>query len=140
MKITFYLLLWVTLTSCSSTNSNDKIIEQTELASVKIKDHVFLECMYQDSYFPTFLVDKCKNILLELCQEIEIKKPDRLKDLYKLTHAATNQLNALQDEFLEHDSEIETGARECLALDFEFISKAYGFEADVEELIATREW
>ena len=140
MKNTFCLLLWVALASCSSKNSNDRIIEQTELANAKIKDHVFLECMYQDSYFPKFLVDKCKNILLELCLEIEMKKPDNLKELYKLTHSATNKLNGLQNEFLEHDSEIETGARECLAMDFEFISKAYGFEADVEELIATREW
>ena len=38
-------------------------------------------------------------------------------------------------------SEIETAARDCIAVDFEFISKSYGFiEADVEELIATRDW
>ncbi|MPN01681.1 hypothetical protein SDC9_148892 [bioreactor metagenome] len=36
---------------------------------------------------------------------------------------------------------METAARECIAADFEAIAKAYGFEdADVEELIALREW
>lgn len=57
-----------------------------------------------------------------------------------MTHSATDKLNDLQDEFFENNSEIETGARECLGADFEFISKAYGFDADIEELIATRDW
>ncbi len=143
MRITIYILLFITLFSCTidkSQNSNNKMINQSELTNVKIKDYSFLECMYQDSYFPEFLVDKCKDILLQLCLEIESNKPNNLEELYKLTHSSTNKLNDLQNEFFENDSEIETGARECLAMDFEFIAKAYGFEADVEELIATREW
>ncbi len=48
------------------------------------------------------------------------------------------ELNELQEEFFEHDSEIETGARECLAMDFEFVARAYGYDADVEELIGTK--
>lgn len=97
--------------------------------------------MYGDSYFPTFLVDKCKVILLNLCGEIEATKPKELDAFYKLTHAATNQLNGLEDEFFENNSEIETAARECLAINFEFIAVAYGFNnADIEELIATRDW
>ena len=116
------------------------MIKQTELTNSKIKDYSFLDCMYDDSYFPKFLVDKCKNILLELCLEIENKKPANLKELYKLSHSSTIKLNNLEDEFYENNSEIETGARECLAADFEYISKAYGFEADVEQLIATRNW
>jgi hypothetical protein len=43
--------------------------------------------------------------------------------------------------FYENDSEIETVARDCIGMDFEFIANAYGFEnVDVEELIATRDW
>tara|TARA_R110001592_G_scaffold363155_2_gene680826 strand:- start:14191 stop:14541 length:351 start_codon:yes stop_codon:yes gene_type:complete len=116
------------------------MIEQKDLTNAQVKDYQFLDCMYQDSYFPKFLVDKCKFILLNLCQQIENQKPSHLKDLYQLSHVATNSINHLEDEFFENDSEIETAARECLAMDFEFIAKAYGFEADVEELIATREW
>lgn len=116
------------------------MIEQIELTNTKIKDYAFLDCMYQDSYFPKFLVDKCKNILIELCQKIEANTPQNLGELYQLTHASTDELNELEDEFFENDSEIETGARECLGRDFDFIATAYGFEADVEELIATRNW
>lgn len=99
-----------------------------------------LACMYSDSYFPKVLVDKCKNILLELCDNIETQNPQNHKELYTLTQAATIKINNLQDEFYEYDSEIETGARECLGADFDFIAKAYGFNADIEELIATRDW
>ena len=116
------------------------MIDQTTLQNVQIKNHAFLDCMYQDSYFPPFLVDKCKNVLLDLCLEIETKKPSNLEELYQLTHAATDKLNDLEDEFFENDSEIETGARECLGMDFEYIASSYGFEAEIEELIATRNW
>ncbi|MEM6845639.1 MAG: DUF5713 family protein [Bacteroidota bacterium] len=116
------------------------MINQTELNNPNIKTHSFLDCMYRDAYFPNFLVDKCKYILLELCQNIENNKPATLEDLYKLTHAATDKLNNLEDEFLENDSEIETVARDCLGVNFEFIAKAYEFDADTEELIATRDW
>lgn len=106
-----------------------------------IKNHAFLDCMYQDSYFPTFLVHKCKNVLLSLCSEIELSQPKSIDELYVLTHYFTNEINSLQEEFESNESEIETGARDCLGLDFEFIAKSYGFEnADVEELIATRDW
>ena len=88
--------------SCNSgkhQESKNKIINQTELTNPKIKDYAFLDCMYQDSYFPEFLVDKCKNIFLNLCSKIETNKPSNLDELYKLTHFSTNKLNDLQDEF-----------------------------------------
>ena len=86
------------------------------------------------------LVKKGEDILVALCGEIERRKPSTLEELYALTHAATNQFNDLQGEFADQDSEIETGAREAIAKDFEQIAKAYGFvDADTEELIATRD-
>lgn len=114
--------------------------QQTELKNELVKSHTFLKEMYEDDYFPNLLVDKGKNILIDLCFQIEQKQPQTLKELYNLTHSATNKFNALQEEFEENDSEIETVARECVAMDFEFIAKAYNFEADTEELIATRDW
>lgn len=143
MKKIIYSLICTVLMSCNSStsqNTDHKIIDQMELTNSKVKEYRFLDCMYHDSYFPTFLVDKCKAILLGLCSEIEMKKPSSLEEFYKLTHLATDKLNGLQNEFYDNNSEIETGARECFAENFEFVANAYGFEADVEELIATREW
>jgi len=49
--------------------------------------------------------------------------------------------NELGEELYEANSEIETIAAECIAEDFAFIAEAYGFaDADLEELIATRDW
>lgn len=105
-----------------------------------LKDYPFLQEMFDDDYFPDFLVEKGKNILIELCEQIESQKPQDLNALYALTHAATDRFNDLQEEFYENDSEIETAAREAIAADFAFLASAYGFDADTEELIATRDW
>jgi len=141
MKQLFVLLLIITVTSCNLNPYNPmKKINQISLSNDKIKEYKFLECMYQDSYFPEFLVDKCKDVLLALCFNIENNKTNSLESLYVLSHAATEQINDLENEFDENDSEIETGARECLAINFEFVAIAYGFDADIEELIATRDW
>jgi hypothetical protein len=114
--------------------------KQEDLKNESVRSYFFLESMYKDSYFPSKLVDKGKAILLGLCFKIEQEQPKSLDELYELTHAATDKFNDLQEDFEEADSEIETGAREAIAEDFAFVAKAYGFEADREELIATREW
>lgn len=51
------------------------------------------------------------------------------------------EFNQLEAEFEAAGSEIETVAREEIAEDFWFVASTYGFtDADVEELIATRNW
>lgn len=113
---------------------------QKDIMNEELKKYSFLSDMYNDSYFPDFLVDKGKLILVELCIEIEKENPKSLPELYKLTHAATDRFNDLEEEFDENESELETVARETIAVDFEFIAKSFKFDADIEELIATREW
>lgn len=116
-------------------------IDQNKITNDVSRNHKFLAEMYNDNYFPKHLVEKGISILMKLCLEIEKVKPDNLPMLYQLTHAATDQFNELQEEFYENESEIETAARECIASDFEFIAKTYGFQdADIEELIETRDW
>src|SRR5688572_30801499 len=93
----------------------------------QLKNYPFLQEMYEDGYFPTFLVDKGKAILVRLCETIEARKPADNDSLLQLTHVATDEFNALAEEFLENDSEIETVARDAIGVDFAFIVKAYGF-------------
>ncbi len=114
---------------------------QEEIKNEKLSKYQFLAGMYSDPYFPDFIVDKGKNILVELCLQIENKPPTSLEELYKLTHTATEKFNQLDEELNDNDSEIETAAREIIAEDFENIALNYGFEdADIEELIEPREW
>ncbi len=106
----------------------------------QILSRSFLYDMEKDSYFPAAQVAKGKAILLKLCETIEANKPSSVEQLYVLTHEATEAFNLLGKEFEENGSELETAARENIGADFAFIAQAYGFEADVEELIAAREW
>ncbi|YCK42346.1 DUF5713 family protein [Actinomadura sp. ATCC 39365] len=103
--------------------------------------HAFLKALYDDGYYPDHVVDKGRAVLLRLCERVETERPGDLASLYALTHAATEEFNALDEEFHEAGSEIETVAREAIAEEFWFVATTYGFpEADIEELIATREW
>lgn len=106
-----------------------------------VKVHNFLSEMYKDSYFPDFLVDKIKSILVDMCEQIESTNPSCDDELFRLTHAATERINELEEEFEENDIELETGARENIAENFDFLVKAYGFsDVDIEDVIAPREW
>jgi Family of unknown function (DUF5713) len=56
-------------------------------------------------------------------------------------NAATEEFNDLESDFDEAGSELETVAREVIAENFWAIANAYGFaDADIEDLIATRDW
>ena len=70
-----------------------------KLVNKQMAEYSFLKEMYEDEYFPNYLVDKGKDILIDLCKEIEIKKPQTLEELYALTHKATDRFNELQEEF-----------------------------------------
>ncbi|MFI1707340.1 DUF5713 family protein [Streptomyces griseoruber] len=107
----------------------------------QVTGHAFLKALYRDDYYPDPVVDRGRDILLRLCGRVEAERPADLDALYVLTQAATEEFNGLQDAFWEAGSEIETVAREEIAEDFWFIARAYGFtDADMEELIATRDW
>jgi hypothetical protein len=111
------------------------------ITNQQVAGHVFLQQMYSDSYFPDHVVDKGGAILLRLCERIEAEQPSSLDALYALTQAATEEFNRLDAEFAAAGSEIETVAREVIAENFWFVASAYGFtDADVEKLIATRDW
>ncbi|MCX4744189.1 DUF5713 family protein [Kitasatospora sp. NBC_01287] len=111
------------------------------ITNPQVAKYPFLQQLYADDYFPDHVLDKCRAVLLELCERIEAERPADLAALYLLTERATAEFNALEAEFEAADSEIETVAREEIAEDFGFVADAYGFEdADIEELIAGREW
>ena len=133
--------LMIVLISCGGKRSYTlQEVKSLNISNSEVLNYPILDCMYEDDYFPDIMVDKCKLVLLNLCFQIEVNQPGNLEELYVLTHTATRYINDLEDEFFANGSEIETVARECLGADIYFISKAYGFDADVEELIAPRRW
>jgi hypothetical protein len=133
---TFLLALLVSCVARTSPSAMD----QNTLSNERVRTYAFLVRMAGDDYFPDHLVEKSRGILVELCHTIERVKPTDLEGLYTHTHQATEAFNALQAEFEAADSELETVARENIGADIAFIAEAYGYDADVEELIAPREW
>jgi len=138
MKKILIFILAIFSTACIA--SKPKLVDPSLLTNEKVKNHAFLEGMYNDSYFPNFLVDKGKDILLELCLNIEREQPKDAVEVYRLSHKATERFNDLAQEFYEHDSEIETAARDVIGADFRFILNAYNYDVDIEEAIAPRDW
>ncbi len=74
-------------------------------------NYKLLDEMYQDNYYPTFLVDKVKDELQKVIALLESGETDT-EVVQETLDEAVCGINDLQEEFDEHDSEIETVARE----------------------------
>lgn len=103
------------------------------------EDYELLEDMYRDEYFPDFLVDKVKALIQEVICLLETGERDLEKIQDKFDEIIL-EINDLEDEFEENDSEIETAARESIGETVEYILKWFDIDIDVEEAIREREW
>ncbi len=104
-----------------------------------MKEIIFLKGMYQDSYYPKFLVDKIKDLLEQIVRYLE-QGPHPFEDIQVKFDEITRAINDLEDEFLEHDSEIETVARDSIALTVIDILDVYNVKLDIEDALREREW
>lgn len=104
-----------------------------------MKEIIFLKGMYQDSYYPKFLVDKIKDLLEQIVRYLE-QGPRPLEDIQVKFDEITRAINDLEDEFLKHDSEIETVARDSIALTVMDILDVYNVKLDIEDALREREW
>ena len=102
------------------------------------ENYKYLESMYDDGYFPKFLVDKIKNLLEEVADYLEEEPP--LEDVQEKLDELASGINELQDEFYENDSEIETIARDSIAEAVEHILNYYNIKIDIEGALRPREW
>ena len=102
-------------------------------------NYKLLDEMYQDDYYPTFLVDKVKDELQKVIDLLEGGETDT-EAVQETLDEAVGGVNDLQEEFDEHDSEIETVARECIAADVAYILEWFHIPIDTEEAIRERDW
>lgn len=102
-------------------------------------DFEYLKEMYEDDYFPNFLVDKIKDLIKNTVSFIE--EGGHSKDeIQSSFDQMTVGINELEDEFNENESEIETGARESIGDTVDKILNYFNIDIDVEEAIREREW
>lgn len=104
-----------------------------------IEDHIWLEDMYEDHYYPKFLVDKLKMVIMNMAEYLSAGGHDKEEVQEKFDEMAIN-INNLQEEFYENDSELETVARECIASDVQQLIEHFSLDINIEEALREREW
>ena len=102
-------------------------------------NYKLLDEMYQDEYYPDFLVDKVKEELQKVIRLLESGETD-VGAVQKILDEAVCGINDLQEEFDENDSEIETVARDCIGVTVAYILEWFGIPIDIEETIRERDW
>lgn len=102
--------------------------------------YILLQNMYEDTYYPQFLVDKIKwqfIHLIEYFEGMDLKDTSLIQD--KLDEF-TMFINSLQQEFWDQDSEIETVASESIAAALEYILQWFKIDIPLEDALREREW
>ena len=105
----------------------------------KFDDSLYLADMYNDDYFPNFLVDKVKLFICDVVQYLESGERS-IDDIQSKFDTMTESINGLHEEFEDNGSEIETGARESTGETVAHILKHFNIDIDVETAIRNRDW
>ena len=103
------------------------------------KNYKLLKEMYEDDYYPVFLVDKVRDELQKVIDLLETGETNTDVIQEKLDEVVC-AINDLQEEFDENDSEIETVARDSIGVTVDYILKWCGISIDIEEAIRERDW
>ena len=103
------------------------------------ENYQVLSEMYQDEYFPDFLVDKVRNLVQETIRFLETGERD-LEKIQAKFEEMTLAINELQEEFEENDSELETVARDSIGETVDYILHWFAIDLDVEDAIGARDW
>ena len=101
--------------------------------------YTLLSGMYNDDYYPKFLVDKVKDELVKIIGYLEEGSHSN-KEIQHKFDEMTIAINDLQDEFYENDSEIETVARESIGDAVLHILRYFDVGIDCETAIGERDW
>ena len=102
-------------------------------------NYKLLDEMYQDGYYPDFLVDKIRVLIEDMIAFLETGERDLVKIQEKFD-AMTLAINDLQEEFEENDSELETAARESIGATVAYILQWFEINIGVEDAIRERDW
>ena len=102
-------------------------------------DFAYLPEMYAADYFPNPQVDQIKQAIKRVAALLETGERD-LEKIQEELDEMTLDINGLQDDFYDHGSEIETGARESIADTVERLLTHFDIDIDIEEALREREW
>ncbi len=102
-------------------------------------DYKLLEDMYEDGYFPDFLVDKLRDLIENVITFLETGEQD-LQKIQEKFDEMTLAANDLEEEFEKNGSELETAARESIGATVAYILQWFEINIGVEDAIRERDW
>ena len=102
--------------------------------------YVLLQNMFEDTYYPQFLVEKIKWQFIHLIEFLEGTDVKELSLIQDKLDEFTIFINTLQQEFWDQDSEIETVASESIANTLEYILNLFKVDVGIEDALREREW
>ena len=102
-------------------------------------DYKLLEDMYEDGYFPDFLVDKLRDLIENVITFLETGEQD-LQKIQEKFDEMTLAANDLEEEFEENGSALETAARESIGATVAYILQWFEINIGVEDAIRERDW
>ncbi|MBR4958376.1 MAG: hypothetical protein IKY55_03030 [Phascolarctobacterium sp.] len=102
--------------------------------------YVLLQNMFEDTYYPQFLVEKIKWQFIHLIEFLEGTDVKELSLIQDKLDEFTIFINNLQQEFWDQDSEIETVASESIANTLEYILNWFKVDVGIEDALREREW
>ena len=94
--------------------------------------YVLLQNMFEDTYYPQFLVEKIKWQFIHLIEFLESADGKELPLIQDKLDEFTMFINNLQQEFWDQDSEIETVASESIANTLEYILNWFKIDVCIE--------
>lgn len=101
--------------------------------------YVLLDEMYSDPYFPDFLVDKVRDLIMVLIKKLEDGERDYDK-IQEYLDQMTLAINDLEEEFYDNNSEIESLARESISDAILHILSHYAIRIYIEDALRLRNW
>lgn len=101
--------------------------------------YILLEELYEDSFYPDFLIDKLKYLLEDFINYVE-QQPTNMADVGDKIYELIENALSLQYEFLDNDSEYDNLAREYFIRNLEYIIQWFHLPLNLEEVLAEREW
>lgn len=103
------------------------------------ENYVLIEDMVNDDYYPKFLVEKIKELIIPIISLLENGETNKDTIQNKLDEM-TLAINDLQEDFEDNDSEIETVARESIADTIGYIMEWFYIDIDMETALRERAW
>ncbi len=103
------------------------------------EDYVLVQDMVADDYYPRFLVDKIQELIIPIIRLLENGETN-ITVIQGELDEMTLAINDLQEEFDENDSEIETVARDSIAVTIGYILEWFEIAIDTETALRKRDW